>query len=205
MATSVIRVEAFQGCLMGAEKQARISGHQSRIALSHKCVTATRICRRRAVRCQASDGEPSIEKPSGGLNFVPPSTAPKGSLEELFSFSGPAPELINGRLAMWGFFCILAPELSDGKTIGELFLSSSVQTVITIIMLSVATLVPQLVSGVPLGDLLETATASGMPQEIKFMNYPVEKWTGRVAMLGFLGMIIVEAVTGASAFNIFKL
>ncbi|KAI7732895.1 hypothetical protein M8C21_015373 [Ambrosia artemisiifolia] len=57
------------------------------------------------VRCMSQDQQPSAT--------TPPPSAPKVSTKfsDVLAFSGPAPERINGRLAMIGFVSALAVEL----------------------------------------------------------------------------------------------
>lgn len=49
-------------------------------------------------------------------------------------------------------------------------------------------------------DLLETASRDGLPANLRFFNKTHEVWTGRVAMLGFLGLVGVELFLGRGLF-----
>nr|VDC94203.1 unnamed protein product [Brassica oleracea] len=81
------------------------------------------------VRCMA-EGEPMKDEsapstsvsqplPKSSSPPPPPPTKPKVSTKfsDLLAFSGPAPERINGRLAMVGFVAALAVELSKGENV----------------------------------------------------------------------------------------
>jgi hypothetical protein len=46
------------------------------------------------------------------------------------AFAGPAPELINGRLAMLGFVAALGAELSSGETVAQQFSSGGAGIII---------------------------------------------------------------------------
>lgn len=67
------------------------------------------------------------------------------TFSDTFAFSGPAPERINGRLAMAGFVAALAVELSKGQYVfAQLFNGGIPLFLGTSILLSVASLVPLL-------------------------------------------------------------
>lgn len=51
-----------------------------------------------------------------------------------------------------------------------------------------------------LQELTETASRDGLPANLRFFNKTHEVWTGRVAMLGFLGLVVVEIYLGRGLF-----
>lgn len=55
-------------------------------------------------------------------------------------------------------------------------------------------------AGCVLQELTETASRDGLPANLRFFNKTHEVWTGRVAMLGFLGLVVVEIVLGRGLF-----
>ncbi|KAK4587441.1 hypothetical protein RGQ29_024232 [Quercus rubra] len=74
------------------------------------------------VRCMAEEDQQDLPKPVTNSPSPPqpqqtPRPAPKVSTKfsDILAFSGPAPERINGRLAMIGFVTALAVELSNGR------------------------------------------------------------------------------------------
>ena len=118
--------------------------------------------------------------------------------------SGPAPEIVNGRLAMWGFLWGAIGELTGGTTLGQQFSSAPVGTLWTAAVLIVASFLPSLISEVPFGELLDTASDVGLPDPIKPFNNRVEILNARLAMLGFAGFMGIEAVTGAPTLSLIK-
>ena len=108
------------------------------------------------------------------------------------AFSGPAPERINGRLAMVGFVTALAVEagrgdgllLQLGSGTGQAWFAYSVA------VLSVASLVP----------LLQGESAEGRAGAI--MNANAELWNGRFAMLGLVALAVTEFITGTPFVNV---
>uniref|UniRef100_M8B3D2 Uncharacterized protein n=1 Tax=Aegilops tauschii TaxID=37682 RepID=M8B3D2_AEGTA len=105
---------------------------------------------------------------------APPPNKPKASTSiwDAMAFSGPAPERINGRLAMLG------------SGTGQAWFAYSVA------VLSVASLVP----------LLQGESAEGRAGAI--MNANAELWNGRFAMLGLVALAATEIITGAPFINV---
>ncbi|KAL2902017.1 Early light-induced protein 1 chloroplastic [Bienertia sinuspersici] len=97
------------------------------------------------------------------------------NLTDLFAFSGPAPERINGRLAMIGFVAAIAVELSQGTDLLSQISDGGAQWFLgTSILLSVASLVP----------LFKGSRAEAKTEGL--MNANAELWNGRLAMLVLL-------------------
>ncbi|KAG8100505.1 hypothetical protein GUJ93_ZPchr0013g34077 [Zizania palustris] len=141
---------------------------------------------RRFVSVPVSDADP------GGTSNTKPKAAGGVKLLDVFAFSGPAPERINGRLAMLGFVSALAVEASSGGGILSQAGSGSGMAwfAATAAVFSAASLVP-LLSG-------ESAEArSGA-----FMSANAELWNGRFAMLGLVALALTEYLTGAPFVNI---
>lgn len=68
-------------------------------------------------------------------------------------------------------------------------------------MFTLASLAPKFIADEGLGELLDAAKPGGMPEQLKYFNSVVERNTGRVAMLGFLGLVIVEVIRGEAFFG----
>lgn len=134
--------------------------------------------------------------------------AAPGSFLETMGFSGPGPEIINARLAMWGFLWVSVHELTDKATIAQQAARDPFAVGSLIAIITLATFLPVWVAEEPLGELLE-ATRGGMPSDfmgrnvafLKLFTVDAEKGIGRAAMLGFLGALVVEQVAGAPLFG----
>ncbi|KQK20609.1 low molecular mass early light-inducible protein HV90, chloroplastic [Brachypodium distachyon] len=118
---------------------------------------------------------------------------PAASIWDILSFSGPAPERINGRLAMVGFVTALGVEAGRGDGLLSQLGSGTGQAwfAYTVVVLSVASLVP-LLQG-------ESAEARGAG---KIMSANAELWNGRFAMLGLVALAATEVLTGAPFVNL---
>ncbi|CAN6181459.1 unnamed protein product [Urochloa humidicola] len=160
--------------------------------------------RRRAlvvVRAQAEDAEPTTDEtiaaastsssPATPTTPKPKPAAAKPGLWDALAFSGPAPERINGRLAMVGFVSALAVEASRGGGLLSQAGSGSglAWFAATAAVLSVASLVPVL-----RGESAE-ARSGGV------MSADAELWNGRFAMLGLVALAFTEYLTGAPFIN----
>ncbi|XP_004296581.1 PREDICTED: early light-induced protein 1, chloroplastic-like [Fragaria vesca subsp. vesca] len=153
------------------------------------------------VRSMAEDGLPE-EKPSTVSEpskipaaaptptpFPPPPRTPKVSTKfgDVFAFSGPAPERINGRLAMVGFVSALAVELLKGQDVFSQISDGGVSVFLgTSILLSVASVIP-LFQGVSV-----ESKSKGL------MTSDAELWNGRLAMLGLVALAFTEYVKGGT-------
>ena len=154
--------------------------------------------RRRAmvVRAQAEDAEPATEETTTAAPSTPLTAKPKAAaspgLWDALAFSGPAPERINGRLAMVGFVSALAVEASRGGGLLSQAGSGSglAWFAATAAVLSVASLVPVLK-----GESAE-ARSGGV------MSADAELWNGRFAMLGLVALAVTEYITGAPFVNV---
>ncbi|ESQ56117.1 hypothetical protein EUTSA_v10026318mg [Eutrema salsugineum] len=119
----------------------------------------------------------------------PPVSKPKVSTKfgDLLAFSGPAPERINGRLAMVGFVAALAVELSKGENVLAQISDGGVGWFLgTTALLTLASMVPLF---------------KGIRAESKskgFMTSDAELWNGRFAMLGLVALAFTEYVTGGT-------
>ncbi|XP_039163758.1 early light-induced protein 2, chloroplastic [Eucalyptus grandis] len=106
---------------------------------------------------------------------------------DVFAFSGPAPERINGRLAMIGFVAAIAVELSNGQDLFTQISEGGIPWFIgTSILLSVASLVP----------LFQGVTAESKSDGL--MTSDAELWNGRLAMLGLVALAFTEYVKGGT-------
>ncbi|CAH8387974.1 unnamed protein product [Eruca vesicaria subsp. sativa] len=152
------------------------------------------------VRCMA-EGEPMKNESAPSTSAAqplpksssppppPPPTKPKVSTKfsDLLAFSGPAPERINGRLAMVGFVAALAVELSKGENVFAQISDGGVSWFLgTTAILTLASLVP----------LFQGITAESKSKG--FMTSNAELWNGRFAMLGLVALAFTEFVKGGT-------
>ena len=106
-------------------------------------------------------------------------------LSDVLAFSGPAPERINGRLAMIGFVAAMGVELAKGDDLAAQLENGGLPWfVVTAVVLSVASLIP-LFKGV-----------SVQSKSDGFMTADAEMWNGRFAMLGLVALAFTEFVKG---------
>ncbi|KAI3443252.1 uncharacterized protein J3R85_000178, partial [Psidium guajava] len=118
-----------------------------------------------------------------------PKWKPKVSTDftDVFAFSGPAPERINGRLAMVGFVAAIAVELSKGQDLFAQISEGGIPWFLgTSILLSVASLVP----------LFQGVTAESKSDGV--MTSDAELWNGRLAMVGLVALAFTEYVKGGT-------
>ncbi|XP_028789046.1 early light-induced protein, chloroplastic isoform X2 [Neltuma alba] len=106
---------------------------------------------------------------------------------DVLAFSGPAPERINGRLAMIGFVAAMAVEVAKGQDVFAQIADGGIPWFLgTSIILSLASLIP-LFKGVS----VESKSQS-------FMSSDAELWNGRFAMLGLVALALTEFVKGGT-------
>lgn len=132
------------------------------------------------VRCNAIE-------PEDKTTAAPLKTKVSTNFGDVFAFSGPAPERINGRLAMIGFVAALAVELAKGSDVFSQISDGGVQWFVgTSVLLSVASLIP----------LFQGVTAESKSDGL--MTSDAELINGRAAMLGLLALAFTEYVKGGA-------
>ncbi|KAL4444194.1 hypothetical protein ABPG75_011931 [Micractinium tetrahymenae] len=108
------------------------------------------------------------------------------SLGQLMAFSGPAPELINGRLAMLAFVAALGAELSTGESVLRQLADEPTGVLLAALAFITASLIPLLNS---------TKREAFGP-----FTPAAEMLNGRAAMIGFASLLVAEAVRGSALF-----
>ncbi|KAM0985300.1 hypothetical protein ACFX13_012810 [Malus domestica] len=170
------------------------AGKNKSVRMSHLVAPTVHSYPQIRICSMAKDGQkkqPStITEASKSSSRLTPSPSPgKASTKfsELFAFSGPVPERINGRLAMVGFVSALAVELSKGQDVFAQISNGGISLFLgTSILLSVASLIP-LLKGVS----VESKSDGIMTSDAELIN-------GRLAMLGLVALAFTEYVTGGA-------
>eukprot|EP00892_Ulva_mutabilis_P001449 jgi/Ulvmu1/11304/UM074_0019.1 len=113
---------------------------------------------------------------------------------KIMKVTGPAPELVNGRLAMVGFTAGVSAEITSHQTVAKQFADAPGLIIAVTILLTTATLIP-IIRG---NGTLDEGVGEGIrPGAINVTN---ELINGRAAMLGMSALIAYEWVTGAPLF-----
>ncbi|KAK1681972.1 hypothetical protein QYE76_042820 [Lolium multiflorum] len=184
-----------------------LSSFAGAAVIGRSAVRSPVALRRRAlvVRAQAEpDMDPTKETtaetstPSSTPTPTPIPAAPKPkakanpSVWDALAFSGPAPERINGRLAMVGFVAALSVEAARGGGLLDQAGSGAGLGwfLTTAAVFSVASLVPLLQ-----GQSVESKS-SGV------WSADAELWNGRFAMLGLVALAVTEFITGTPFVNV---
>ncbi|TVU41842.1 hypothetical protein EJB05_15397, partial [Eragrostis curvula] len=161
--------------------------------------------RRRALVVRAQT-EPNVEPTEETTTTTSPASSPlpstptpkpkakpaKPGLWDALAFSGPAPERINGRLAMVGFVSALAVEASQG---GGLLSQAGSGSGLAWFAVSAAVL-----SAASLAPVLQGESAEARSKG--FWSADAELWNGRFAMLGLVALAVTEYITGAPFVNV---
>ncbi|CAJ1977155.1 unnamed protein product [Sphenostylis stenocarpa] len=128
---------------------------------------------------------PSVEPVQQPASTRSPKVSTKFS--DVLAFSGPAPERINGRLAMIGFVSAIAVEVAKGQGVFEQISDGGIPWFLgTSVVLTLASLIP-LFQGVSV-----ESKSKG------FMSSDAELWNGRFAMLGLIALAFTEYVKGGT-------
>ncbi|CAL0320447.1 unnamed protein product [Lupinus luteus] len=120
----------------------------------------------------------------------PPTPSPKQvstKFGDVLAFSGPAPERINGRLAMIGFVAAIAVELSSGEDVFTQISNGGIPWFLgTSVLLTLASLIP----------LFQGVSVESKSKRIMSSN--AELWNGRFAMLGLVALAFTEFLKGGT-------
>ncbi|PSC70183.1 Carotene biosynthesis-related CBR [Micractinium conductrix] len=154
-------------------------------AMQSSLFTVQRASTVRSQRLQPRRGL-AVVRASGEKKQAVQTPAPAYTpLFQLMSFSGPAPELINGRLAMVAFVAALGAELSSGQSVVSQASAEPAAIALAGLVFVTASLIP----------LATSAKRTFGP-----FTPAAEMLNGRAAMLGFAALLVAEAVRGSALF-----
>merc|ERR1711924_214065 len=141
----------------------------------------------RFVSVRAAPDPPQAPEPTTTAEATTPPPPPPApvkkdlSFGDAMAFAGPAPETINGRLAMLGFIAALGAEAASGETVFQQIGDAEPS-----ILFAAASLIP---------------TLKGVKKEkFAFFSPEAEMLNGRAAMIGFALLLAIEAKSGAAFF-----
>jgi len=144
----------------------------------------------------SAEDQKKVEKMTGS-DVTPTSANMRADLgasytnaSELQAFDGPAPETINSRLSMLGVLIALIYEAKTGLGIREQIADHPFIVIGTFVLFAIASYVP-----ISKGFTRKEPFANGV------WTPKAENWNGRIAMMGFLGMCITEAVSGTNTIS----
>ncbi|KAJ8621543.1 hypothetical protein MRB53_030072 [Persea americana] len=173
-----------------APRMATLAPFQSSLLASHvprvssSCLPRRQRAGLMVVRCQAEDGSQEQPAPPQATP-QPPKPKVSTKFSDVLAFSGPAPERINGRLAMVGFVSAMGVELARGDDVVAQLMNGGLPWFVgTTVLLSIASLVP----------LFKGVSVQSMSDGL--MTSDAELWNGRFAMLGLVALVFTEFVTG---------
>jgi len=107
------------------------------------------------------------------------------NFKDVFAFSGPAPETINGRLAMLGFVSAVGVEIASGKDLVAQLASGGVPLFIgSAVLFTLASLIP----------MFKGVSKDSKSQEI--WSSGAEMLNGRFAMIGLVALALTEYLKG---------
>lgn len=120
--------------------------------------------------------------------FEPAPAGTTDKLQEAMAFPGSAPERINGRLAMLALVATWGAEVVTGQPLMRQIAQAPFAIAGTFLLFIVATLIP-----IVRGESMDKKSGIFTPR--------AEAWNGRLAMVAFVLLLLVETFKGGPAFH----
>lgn len=143
---------------------------------------------RRSMNKRSTKGMPMQVVARAGKKVSKVEKPSKPAFSELMSFSGPAPELINGRLAMLGMTTAILLEPKTNETVFALARDYPLTIGTLFALFTFATFVPLRKKETP-----ESKSTGIFTAQAELIN-------GRAAMIGFASLLAIEASKHAAFF-----
>lgn len=132
-----------------------------------------------------AEWEVAVRDGSAQRNAVDGASASSAvAISDVMAFSGAAPEIVNGRLAMLGFVSAVAAEFNSDVSVLKQWSSEPTLISLTFVLFMAGSLVPIL---------------AGKKESLGPFTPNAELLNGRAAMIGFASLIAVEVANGGSA------
>lgn len=131
---------------------------------------------------------------------------------ELLAFAGPLPERTNGRLAMVGTLTAISTEFGTHESIMQQLSAHPFAILLFTAAVAVGGVAPAYLTETSLEQLISTSSTTALPQiwtndedkafwnKYNMLNDSVELLHGRMAMVGFSIIFLIEAIKGSSIF-----
>jgi len=192
--TTMLALSSFAGAAVVGRSVSWSPAVPRRRALVVRAQTEPDVEPTKEETTSASTSSSSNPTPIPSTTPVAPKPKPKAnpSVWDALAFSGPAPERINGRLAMVGFVAALSVEAARGGGLLDQAGSGAGLGwfLTTAAVFSVASLVPLLQ-----GQSVESKSSGVWTAD-------AELWNGRFAMLGLVALAVTEFITGTPFVNV---
>ena len=145
----------------------------------------------------ASTSEPVVAPLEAAAPVETPAVAAVTAEGAVFpmNFSGWAPETINGRLAMVGFVAGLGAEFGTQESFPEQFAAHGFSFALAAGLFTLASFMPNMQAAEDYSANPETFDGRFGP-----FSAGAEKLNGRAAMIGMLGMLVIEGAKGSALF-----
>ncbi|XP_047068884.1 high molecular mass early light-inducible protein HV58, chloroplastic-like [Lolium rigidum] len=191
MAT-MVALSSFTGAAVVGRSAARSSLAPRRRALVVRAQTEPEMDPSKETASASTSSPTPISSPTPTRTPAAPKPKANPSVWDALAFSGPAPERINGRLAMVGFVAALSVEAARGGGLLDQAGSGAGLGwfLTTAALFSVASMVP----------LLQGQTVESKSSGI--WSADAELWNGRFAMLGLVALAATEFITGTPFVNV---